>query len=1287
MPVDSKRIEFENFETSIIDKDENKITIQIPVNSDRYHYLIDHVFRNIPMLPGVFFIELALNGYYQLYGKYPEIIYNLKFRQPVILEKDKILIDIRVVENSPNHFKIFFSDNQTVTTANAELELNFEIEDNKPADHRKFNLPGFIQNADTLDPENFYSELNKTGNQYGPFFRNLKSIWKNGNQALAQMTNISSLPGNKNHILHPALLDSAVHLISALTRTNGESFILDSIKEIKIFNKDPEDAVWCIAELDPVQSESDGFEGNVDIINPSGDIYIKFSGVRFKYPEQLTQSKSRKKLVLAGSFTIDPLMDSLKFWNHYFDYPFDIEFAPYSQIFQQLLAPSGLLQQNKDGINIILLNPEDWINSKSERITPVLSEEESSLLLKDKPVYLLPNRTKIVHLNKYETDYVYNEIFNDKVYMREGITINDGDTIIDIGANIGLFTLFVNQQCKEPHVFSFEPSPEVFELLKINCRLYGRYTKVYNQGVSDSRKRETFTYYPDSTVFSGFAADETEDRESLGQVIKNIIGNKIQADSLNLKKYADDISRERLKSKFHECEVISVSDIIEENRIQRVDLLKIDAEKSELEILNGIKPEDWPKIKQVVLEVHDKKGSQLEAAKSILKERGFLVSVKEENYLQRSGLFNVYAVRERDTASAHTDAEYRQTLEQNIKLFSDTVASFAKGSKTPLIIGITPPSYESSSDNGLRNLLIDAGRNLAEYLSAYSNIHIIKSDEFLKPYRLKDYYDKYSNELGHIPYNNDFFASMGSTIIRKVISLIISDYKVIVLDCDNTLWKGICGEDGYKGVKITRNYKQLQNFMIDQMNSGKLICLCSKNNEKDVWNIFERRNDMILKREHIVSSRINWDSKSKNLESLSSELNLGLDSFVFIDDNPLECEEVRKMCPSVLTLQLPENENSIPSFLSSVWVFDKSGNTEEDKKRTVMYKENIARNLYAEKSHSLRDFINGLGLNISIYEPGRKHLSRISQLTFRTNQFNFTSIRRNEPEITSLLNNENIKCMITEVSDRFGNYGMVGVLIYEFHNNKIIIDTFLLSCRVLGKGVEYKILSELGKTAANIGIKEIGIRFVPNNKNQPASDFIHSLKSLHTIEQDGELMFWFLPEYLSDLKYDPDDQIPTSLNQNNQKKFNHSMAGDFSPVHFQKIAGELYNINLLQAEIERSSLNDIKEKRKDLIAPCNNLERRLCAIWTKVLGKKEISTNDNFFESGGTSLKAIQIIAAINKELKADLSITSLFEYSTVNSLAQHISAVPSSPESNQAEEIKERGARRRNISYKRKRT
>ncbi|HSD64477.1 MAG TPA: HAD-IIIC family phosphatase, partial [Ignavibacteriaceae bacterium] len=543
-------------------------------------------------------------------------------------------------------------------------------------------------------------------------------------------------------------------------------------------------------------------------------------------------------------------------------------------------------------------------------------------------------------------------------------------------------------------------------------------------------------------------------------------------------------------------------------------------------------------------------------------------------------------------------------------------------------------------------------------------------------------------EFGHIPYTPGFYASLGTTIFRKSFSLINSGCKVIVLDCDNTLWKGICGEDGYDGIQITENYKFLQNFLIEQFNSGKLICLCSKNNEEDIDSVFNNRQDMILKKDHIISARINWNSKSENLKSIISELNLSPDSFVFIDDNPVECAEVRINCPEVITLNLPRNENDIPSFLKNIWLFDIKGITQEDKKRTGYYKSDILRNQYKKTASTLKDFINGLNLKISVAEADESQLDRAAQLTFRTNQFNFTTIRRNESEIRTLINDENYHCLLTEVSDRFGDYGITGMLLYSVFNSRILVDTFLLSCRVLGKGVEYKILSELGKRALKENIKEIEIKFIPGGKNKPAFDFINSLTPSAMKRNDGTLIFTFTPGFLSELKYEPESEKSDSLEPVKESGINSTefSQGYLSSVKFQKIADELSDINLLLDKISSLNAKDNSGINKNIVLPRTSIELKLSGIWCRVLGIKSISINDNFFDCGGTSLKAIQLIAEIKKEMNSVISIIDLFEYPTINSLAGKLGSTIEPDRLEIPGVNNERGLRKRRILLKRKR-
>src|SRR5437762_1317661 len=169
---------------------------------------------------------------------------------------------------------------------------------------------------------------------------------------------------------------------------------------------------------------------------------------------------------------------------------------------------------------------------------------------------------------------------------------------------------------------------------------------------------------------------------------------------------------------------------------------------------------------------------------------------------------------------------------------------------------------------------------------------------------------------------------------------------------------------------------------------------------------------MRLKREHLVSWRINWNGKSGNIKSLAKELNLGLDSFIFIDDNPVDCADVSINCPGVLTLQLPPNTELVPAFLDHIWAFDHPASTEEDQNRTKMYQESWQRQQYRDQSFSLKDFVKGLQLRVEISEVAEDQLARVSQLTFRTNQFNLTTIRRSETEIKSFLKREGARCSV-----------------------------------------------------------------------------------------------------------------------------------------------------------------------------------------------------------------------------------------------------------------------------------
>lgn len=476
------------------------------------------------------------------------------------------------------------------------------------------------------------------------------------------------------------------------------------------------------------------------------------------------------------------------------------------------------------------------------------------------------------------------------------------------------------------------------------------------------------------------------------------------------------------------------------------------------------------------------------------------------------------------------------------------------------------------------------------------------------------------------------------------------------------------------GVQVAPPYRALQEFMVAQMNAGMLLCLCSKNNEKDAVDVFDQRNDMPLKREHLVSWRLNWKSKSENIKSLAKELNVGLDTFIFIDDNPVDCADVRINCPGALTLQLPQNPESFATFFEHVWAFDRAASSQEDQSRTRMYRENAERDQLRERSISLKNFIDGLQLRVEVGEPREDQIARISQLTFRTNQFNFTTIRRSETEIRDFLLHEGNNGLVVRVADRFGDYGLVGLVLYHTTPDRYNVDTFLLSCRVLGRGVEHAVVSALGKQALNEGRRFVEIKFWPTEKNLPALEFVTRIGNEY---RDNDGTSWTFPaESLAAVQYNPDEGAPQITTA--EKVWHGSALADngiYNSERLQRIAEELCDSERLGKAIEEYR----RGRQPAAAAPAvsgDATESALLNIWRRVLALPAIGLNDNFFEAGGTSLRAVQVIAMIKKELKQNLSIVSLFECPTVSLLAAKLKGA-ASPESNTGNAAA-RGQRRR---------
>jgi FkbH-like protein/FkbM family methyltransferase len=1252
--------------------------------------LADHRLEDMTVVPGSVFVEMALHLERERAGRLPSIVRNVSFQRPVILSGEDTPITIDVRERGDCVELTFHEADITTDASNrpasgyvATLEIDGRASPARSAEAASVSVEAFqAQSHVVADADRFYGKLRANGNQYGPAFQTIRSIWRAGDEALASVHAPYPGPTCGLGALPPVLLDAMTQVLAVFLVDEGKPFVLRSIGELRLTRHDLPEALWVHARLQQRGAgEGKDYVGDVRLLDASGEPYVELSRVALTQLDRAADEAPAMNMVVAANFTAEPLEDSLAFWAKHFTVPLDLEFAPYNQVFQQLLEPGSALRKNRDGVNAILLELGGW--AATGRRVPQALKPSWADGPRSRKRCVLPNGLEIAHLNQYETDYLYKEIFEDRCYLKHGIRLRDGDTVVDIGANIGMFSLFVLANCANARVFALEPAPVVYDLLRANADAYGSNLRALNLGAADKPGSATLTFYEESSVFSGFHPDDAEDLSAVQAVVRNMLRGSTPAGG-SIERYVQELTAGRLRRTSQECAMTSVSALMREQGIDRVNLLKIDAEKSELAIVRGIDEGDWAKIDQIVIEVHDRSQQAVRQIERMLAEKGYRCAVECEALLEDSGLYNVYATRLEDRpAGAGRSSDGTANLRRTVDDFCGALESFAGQSPTPLVVCVCPRRPVAGGEAGLEAALDKAERELLAAVRRLPNVHGIGSDVPVQRYSVASYYDARSDHAGHVPYTPECYAAIGTELFRTVHRVKRRPFKAIVLDCDNTLWRGVCGEDGPLGVDVSGPFHTLQQFMVDRMNAGMLLCLCSKNEESDVLAVFERRADMALKWEHLVAWRVNWDQKSSNLRALADELDLGLDSFIFIDDNPLECADVRINCPGVLVLQLPGDSAAIPGFLKHVWAFDDGGRTAEDRDRTRMYQENTRRQRFREQQGSLADFIKGLELRIDIAEAAPDDLPRVSQLTFRTNQFNCTTVRRSESEIREFVERKDATCLVVRVADRFGDYGLVGVVLYETRADRLAVDTLLLSCRVLGRGVEHALVAELGRRASREGRKFVQLAYRATAKNQPVVRFLADLGISDVSEQAAS---WALEasrlamlEYRPDVRGEGRDEAAPADSAARAGTAQPRSEGGLPTEPLAQVAERWREIGPLMKAIETCRLG--AEAVGNLAnAPFEqSLQGALLSIWRRVLGRPGIGPNDNFFEVGGTSLKAVRVVSTIAHELKHEVSIVTLFECPTVNLLANKLSPPAHTAERAARPTAAERGARRRN--------
>jgi FkbH-like protein len=344
--------------------------------------------------------------------------------------------------------------------------------------------------------------------------------------------------------------------------------------------------------------------------------------------------------------------------------------------------------------------------------------------------------------------------------------------------------------------------------------------------------------------------------------------------------------------------------------------------------------------------------------------------------------------------------------------------------------------------------------------------------------------------------------------------------KCIVLDCDNTLWGGIVGEDGLTGIQLGETYpgscyRYFQRQLLELSELGFLLAINSKNNEADVRAVFEQHPGMVLPLERVAALRVNWQDKVANLTELAEELNIGLDSFLFIDDSEFELDYVRRQLPRVRCLRTPEQPWRLPELLADE-ALDRLRIATEDRRKTEMYAQERQRERFKTQAGDLAAYLRGLDIHLTFepFDPTR-HLTRAAQLTQKTNQFNLTTRRYSEADFRAL-HERGALVYLASLRDRFGDYGRVALAVVQPADQAAALHVFLMSCRVIGRGIEESFLRLVMRRARQRGFERLEAEFIPSPRNAVCRDFL-ARAGLSEVARDADGRM----RYTYDLRVDP----------------------------------------------------------------------------------------------------------------------------------------------------------------------
>jgi FkbH-like protein len=421
---------------------------------------------------------------------------------------------------------------------------------------------------------------------------------------------------------------------------------------------------------------------------------------------------------------------------------------------------------------------------------------------------------------------------------------------------------------------------------------------------------------------------------------------------------------------------------------------------------------------------------------------------------------------------------------------------------------------DAQSSHGQTHNLQEINRRLRELSAEWYGVHVLNYDGLTARFGKRRWHDERKWLTARMPVAADCLMPLAQEYLRFLLPLAGVSAKVLVVDLDNTLWGGVLAEDGVQSLQVGTEYPgalyaNLQRAILAVRRRGVLLAIASKNNESDALEALERHPGMLLRGRDFAAHRINWNDKAQSLREIATELNVGLDSLAFLDDSPIERDRIRLALPEVAVIELSADPTLWARSLRDCPLFERLSLSAEDRERDHLYSAQRQRTDLERRTASLDDFLRSLEMQMEMRELSPEAVTRVAQLTQKTNQFNLTTRRYSEQEIAGLAADASARVYQVRVRDRFGDNGIVGVAITRDLGGAWEIDTLLLSCRVIGRTIEKAILARIADDAATAGVNRLRGWFLATKKNQPSSSF-YSDNSFSRVEWGDGASLWEL---------------------------------------------------------------------------------------------------------------------------------------------------------------------------------